>query len=604
MIWLPPSAQSAGGLGYHPEKLSNQNCALGSERELKDLIAICHANNTKVIADVVLNHRWNLSSWCDFYKEDFGRYGQFQLTKEHICSDDEVWTNATDAECKTGTRGSADTGEKYLAARDLDHTSSDVQQLSKAYLKFLQHSIGYDGFRWDVAKGFRASIFGAYIADAKPYFSVGEYFDYSYDALKSWVDGTGKRSAVFDFAGKANGYHSAFIDGKTPNLLNLLYEGQPRGLIGAEYKRYAVTFIDNHDTFERSDAQDKEFLGYKKSMTAANKTNVLMANAWLLSMPGIPCVFYPHWAKYKDEIKAMIIARKTAGVHSMSAVTVNESASDKIIATIQGNKSKMILKLGSGAGCDVVPSGYKKMAFGTSYAIFVETTASEYEPHIALSLTITPKGGTFVSPQQVSITTNKPGASIYYTLDGSTPTSSSQVYRQAITVSSNTTLKTMAIYETDTTIIYTAVYTFVDGSDSLILSTNKPTEWETLYLYAWTEEGEEILGVWPGSPVVTLVNDTYIYVLAPEYRPINIIWTDGTNQTQDILDVTKSTHYHIENNIATWTGTPGDGETSIPSNCYTSKNTVYKILIDGRLFIKNRDNYIDVLGRHLAPKKE
>lgn len=55
-----------------------------------------------------------------------------------------------------------------------------------------------------------------------------------------------------------------------------------------------------------------------------------------------------------------------------------------------------------------------------------------------------PVAGTYTSAQNVSITCSTSGATIYYTTDGSTPTTSSNVYSSAIEVSSSLTLKAIA----------------------------------------------------------------------------------------------------------------------------------------------------------------
>jgi hypothetical protein len=58
---------------------------------------------------------------------------------------------------------------------------------------------------------------------------------------------------------------------------------------------------------------------------------------------------------------------------------------------------------------------------------------------------IAPNGGTFsTSPQTVSITSATSSAQIYYTLDGSTPTTASTQYSDPITISTNTTLNAIA----------------------------------------------------------------------------------------------------------------------------------------------------------------
>jgi len=58
--------------------------------------------------------------------------------------------------------------------------------------------------------------------------------------------------------------------------------------------------------------------------------------------------------------------------------------------------------------------------------------------------TFTPIAGTYTSMQTVSIADTTPGATIYYTLDGSTPTTASAVYSTALTVSQTMTIKAIA----------------------------------------------------------------------------------------------------------------------------------------------------------------
>jgi hypothetical protein len=59
--------------------------------------------------------------------------------------------------------------------------------------------------------------------------------------------------------------------------------------------------------------------------------------------------------------------------------------------------------------------------------------------------TFSPAAGTYTSAQAVSLASTTAGASIYYTSNGSTPTTSSIAYTGPITVSSNTTIKAIAI---------------------------------------------------------------------------------------------------------------------------------------------------------------
>lgn len=58
---------------------------------------------------------------------------------------------------------------------------------------------------------------------------------------------------------------------------------------------------------------------------------------------------------------------------------------------------------------------------------------------------ISPNGGQFSTPQPVTVTTNTSGATLYYTLDGSTPTASSTPYTGPIVISSTSTLKVVGV---------------------------------------------------------------------------------------------------------------------------------------------------------------
>lgn len=62
----------------------------------------------------------------------------------------------------------------------------------------------------------------------------------------------------------------------------------------------------------------------------------------------------------------------------------------------------------------------------------------------AASPTFSPTSGTYASPQSVAITDGTPGAQIYFTTDGSTPTTSSNLYAGAIAVNSSETIQAIA----------------------------------------------------------------------------------------------------------------------------------------------------------------
>lgn len=91
---------------------------------------------------------------------------------------------------------------------------------------------------------------------------------------------------------------------------------------------------------------------------------------------------------------------------------------------------------------------------GTSPAVVVTITQPS-----AAKPSFSPAGGTYTSVQSVKITSTTPGASIYYTTDGSTPSSSSAKYTAAVKVASSETLSAIATAIGDNnSAVATAIY--------------------------------------------------------------------------------------------------------------------------------------------------
>jgi hypothetical protein len=356
LIWVPNSARDSGGggksMGYTPVYwFSNYNTIFGNQAQLTTMINTFKEKGTGIIADVVVNHRCGVSNWTNFPAEIW-KGTTYRLGPEHICCDDEVKDQAGQAK----PTGAADTGEGYEGARDLDHTSATVQENIKAYEKFLLEDLGYYGFRYDYCKGFGAQYIKMYNQSSKPGFSVGEYWDGSYDVLANWIEGTGRTSAAFDFAFKY-AVNNAFSSGNYSQLVWMANGSnpQPAGLIHYGYPQYAVTFIDNHDTARDSN----KFTG-----------DVVAANAFMLCSPGTPCVFLSHWKQYKEQLKPIIAARNAAGVTNTSTVNVFKAQSNVYLAEIIGSKGKVAVRIGSTSD---VPSGYTSaniVASGDKYCVW------------------------------------------------------------------------------------------------------------------------------------------------------------------------------------------------------------------------------------------
>lgn len=88
-----------------------------------------------------------------------------------------------------------------------------------------------------------------------------------------------------------------------------------------------------------------------------------------------------------------------------------------------------------------------------------------------------PADGTYITTQSVTISCANEGATIYYTTDGSDPTTSSAVYSGAITVSQTTTIKAFAKYgEYDDSEIVSATYTIREVSGDVFLKATSESD--------------------------------------------------------------------------------------------------------------------------------
>lgn len=369
MIWLPQLSKSTGGMGYLPTNYSILDSDLGTKARLTDLVSTFHQNGARVIADIVINHAVANQGWCGYNQTyNFGEYGSFKPDGSYICNTDEMNTYAPETACRGYATGGADDGygdeANYPDGRDWDHTSAQVQTMFKAYLKWLHNVVKIDGVRYDYCKGYHNSHINDYNRAAETYFSVMEYWDGNVNTLQSRLADAGWNTTTFDFATK----YTAFNNG----IASDYYQGlKGAGLPGAGKARYAVTFVDSHDSFQRD---NNELCGEGNSMSLC-RDKVLQCNAYMLSMPGVPCVFWPHWVTFKDEIKAMINARYKTGVHSESSVS-DETGSGFYKATITGTNGSIRLLLGPNSGYDSTPQGYTLAVKGVNYGVYYKTTSA------------------------------------------------------------------------------------------------------------------------------------------------------------------------------------------------------------------------------------
>ena len=244
-------------------------------------------------------------------------------------------------------KGAPDSGENYGPAPDLDHANPELRFALKRWMAWLRDEIGFGGFRFDFVRGFAPEYVEEYIRSAfppetanprrerfesvesasfagelgdetceddaagagddkandktkktkavlleNPAFHVGEnWVDMHWEGATLSYDQDGPRSRLVDWIADTHG-SCALFDFPTKGILQRAVThaefwrlrdnaGRPPGLLGWVPAR-AVTFLENHDTGPPQNhwpfPADRLGLGY----------------AYVLTHPGIPCVFGPH----------------------------------------------------------------------------------------------------------------------------------------------------------------------------------------------------------------------------------------------------------------------------------------------------------------------
>ena len=367
LVWLPQSGNCGDGksMGYNPLYYWNQNSSFGTEAELRSLIKTFKANGIGTIADVVVNHRGTMTNWVDFPAEEYNGV-TYQMQSTDICSDDDggatkTWADANGYKLSNNKDGYED----WSGMRDLDHRSANVNKCIKAYVKYLVDDLGYTGFRYDMVKGFAGSYVGEYNVHAGVKYSVGEHWS-SASETKNWINST-KYNGIIQSAGFDFQLHYRFADAiKQKNWTILRTNNEHIIQSGDNYNRYAITFVENHDTQWRS-----------SSSTGSEPilTNILACNAFMLAMPGTPCVFLKHWLDYKNDIKKMIEVRKLVGITNKSTYTfLNTSDRDYVAFYTYGgsdNKKVLLTVVGSNVSKYTPAATYTKLCEGDGYAFYV-----------------------------------------------------------------------------------------------------------------------------------------------------------------------------------------------------------------------------------------
>ena len=552
LVWIPQSAStgSSTSMGYDDLYwFTNYNSSFGNEAQLRSLINTFKNKGIGTIADVVINHRATINDWVTFPVETY-KGVTYKMLPTDICRNDDggntlTWANANGVSLSANN----DTGEDWGGMRDLDHNSQNVQTIVKAYLGLLLNDLGYAGIRYDMTKGYAASFTGLYNYAAKPTYSVGEYWDGNQNSVKSWLDGTKMdnqiQSAAFDFP-----FRYVIRDAVNNSSWTKLGTSSNKGLcMETNYRRYAVTFVENHDTQYRDASNQQDPI----------RSNIEAANAYLLSMPGTPCVFLKHWIDYKESIKQMIYVRNLAGITntSMTYNQASNASSNYYAQRTVGTRGTVLAAMGTTAY--TIPDNYVVVCSGTNYRLalskntetaWASKPSGKYDGAFAVTLTAV---------------SNTPSAQIVYTTDGSEPTANSTKVANGsqVNISATTTLKAGILVNGSVTGVITRTYsidndTFEPYEITVYLKdpTTAPNNWPRVNYYCWDSGNAQQCGNWPGETITDTqtVNGVKFYykkfkITAKDYY-VNFVFSQGgsdagNHQTVDVTYVNKTSFFEV-----------------------------------------------------------
>ena len=546
LVWLPQSANCGGqSMGYDDLYwFSDYNSSFGSEAELRSLIKAFKDNGIGTIADVVINHRKNKSNWVDFPKETYNGV-TYELTSTDICSDDDGGATKQWADQNGYSLSpNKDTGEGWSGMRDLDHKSENVQTSVKAYLKMLLEDLGYTGFRYDMVKGYSGSYTKLYNDYAQPTYSVGECWDGT-NTIRNWIDATEKTSAAFDFQFRYTVRNA--INRNDWTQLGKQNEGNwplvSSSYQNGEYRRWAVTFVENHDTERRSNAAQDPIV-----------RDTLAANAYLLAMPGTPCVFLTHWMACKKDIKMMINARKAAGIHNESSYANHTNSTGYYGVRVTGDKAQLLAVVGNNVANFIPNEQWQPIIKGYHYAYYLNRQAE--------TAWIDLPSGQYDGAQTATLTavSQQEGAKMVYTTDGSTPTAQSAQATTGTTVNipvGTTVLKVALLTGSTVGEVVTREYTVTafEPHDITAYVNTDEVGWTSVNFWTWGGDGTHTPAnsSWPGDKVSATVQKDGRNWYVKTYRMnsandcVNFVFStnSGSPQTVDVNNISEDTFFVI-----------------------------------------------------------
>jgi len=480
-IWLPPaykggSNQDVGYGVYDRYDLGEFNqkgtvaTRYGTLGNLVNAITAFHGQGVQVYEDIVMNHMMyadyqeNVNGnmvWTGFsYSGRNNTYSSFKFDHNSMngWQSGSTWYqwNAWDFQPYYN-------GDAYdnLMGCEIRYNGGSAPAETINWGNWITTKLNLDGYRCDAVKHIYTPFVNSWFDNVKgTRFAVSEAWLNSVANLNDYAAQTGGRTSLFDvplhytFAAMSNGNGSWDMRG-------LQFAGftEANGPL-------SVSFVENHDTDDSGGALYSPVINLK-----------MLAYAYILTREkGYPCVFYRDYYEYGlgAKIKTLIGIRKANAYGAGYEYTSIDDA-DLYAYSRAGDASHqgllMMLNDGSSTRSASITTPFKNATLtdktgnvsgtvktdanglGTfsvnsrSYSVWVPGTTTNQAPVVSSNVA---SGTTSSTALSVTISaTDDSGVTptIYYTTDGSTPTTSSAsaAGSKTLTISASTTVKVFAV---------------------------------------------------------------------------------------------------------------------------------------------------------------
>ena len=285
-----------------------------------------------------------------------------------------------------------------------------------------------------------------------------------------------------------------------------------------------------------------------------------------------------NWTEYSN-VTITISARKFGGPDATQG-KISVSQGENELASYSPSNTSIVassaLSISPVDGTITIscPGASSNKGCGVQSIVIKGNKSSGGQTQTVATPTFSPAAGTYTEVQNVTISTTTEDATIYYTVDGSDPTTSSTEYSSAITVSETSTIKAMAVkngmnnsavatatyiinlpYSGDGFVRISSLDDLTDGAKVIIAArynttandyyamtaavTGKPTG--VAFTSETTDKGEEL--------PATILNNADTYYWTVEKTSDCYIFTNSSNQT---LGYTSGTSFAEGGNNTTW----------------------------------------------------